>query len=92
MLPGHSGANDREDAGADDGPDSQRRQRPRAQRLLQRLAGLFRLADQLVDGFARYQLVGQGSSPLYLEQLPRMGNLLSKIQEYAEMIKGRVSF
>jgi hypothetical protein len=87
VLAGHGRANDREDAGADHGPDTQRRQRPRAERLLQRLARLFRLANQFVDGLARYQLVGQGSSPLYLEQLLHMGNLLSKIQESAEMIK-----
>ena len=37
--------------------------RPRAERLLQRVFGLFRLADQLVDGFAGKQLAGQCSSP-----------------------------
>ncbi len=63
LLPGHGGADDGEDARADDGADAERGERPRAERLLQRVLGFFRLADQLIDGFAGKQLTGQCSSP-----------------------------
>jgi len=66
VLAGHGCSDDREDAGADDGADAQRGEGPRAEGLFEGLAGLFRLADQLVNGFARYELAGQGSSPLDL--------------------------
>jgi hypothetical protein len=39
-----------EDAGADDGADSQRCQAPRPEGLLETVLRLFRLRDQLVDG------------------------------------------
>jgi hypothetical protein len=68
-LAGHGRADDGEDAGADDGADAQSGERPGAEGLLERLAGLFRLADELVDGFARYELAEQGSSPLYLNRV-----------------------
>ena len=59
VLPRHGRADDREDARADDRADAQRGQRPRPQRLLQRVLGLFRIADQLVDRLAGKQLAGQ---------------------------------
>ena len=50
---------DGEDAGADDGADAQRRERPRAKRLLQPPLRLFRLGDQLVDRLLAKQLAIQ---------------------------------
>lgn len=46
-----------EDARADYRTDTQRGQRPGTKRLLQALAGCFRLGDQLVDGLTAEQLV-----------------------------------
>jgi hypothetical protein len=69
-LAGHGGADDGEDAGADDGADAEGGERPGAEGFLERLSGLFRLANQLVDGFARYKLAGQGSSPLVSKPCP----------------------
>jgi hypothetical protein len=48
-LPGHRGADDGEDARPDDSADAQRSQRPRPKRLLERMFGLLRVADELVD-------------------------------------------
>jgi hypothetical protein len=87
VLPGHGRVNDRKDAGADDGADAQGGERPRTKRLFERLAGFFRLANQLVDGLARYQLAGQGSAPLYLNLFRGGGNLFNNIREYDGMIK-----
>jgi len=70
MLAGHGGADDREDAGADDGADAQRSERPGPERLFETLAGLFRLADQLVNGLAGKQLAGQGSFSSLSEPVP----------------------
>ncbi len=44
--------------------DAQRRQRDRAQRLLQRVLRPLRFGDQLVDGFCRKDLSGQRDSLL----------------------------
>jgi hypothetical protein len=63
LLAGDGGADDGEDAGADDGADAERRKRPRAESLFEPVFGFFRLADQLIDGFAGKQLAWQGSSP-----------------------------
>ena len=63
FLPGHGGADDGEDARADDGADAESGKRPGAQRFLERVLGLFRIPDQLIDGFAGKQLAEQGSSP-----------------------------
>jgi len=41
LLPGDGRANDGEDAGANDSADAQRRQRPRAERLLEAMLRLF---------------------------------------------------
>ena len=62
MLAGHGGADDRENAGADDRADAESGERPRAQGLF-KAAGFFRLADELVNGFAGNELGGQSSSP-----------------------------
>jgi hypothetical protein len=67
VLAGHGRSNDGEDAGADDGADAQGGEGPGAESLFEGLAGIFRLADQLVNGFARNELAGQGSSPLDLK-------------------------
>jgi hypothetical protein len=61
LLPGHRGADDGEDARADDSTDAKRGKRPRAQRFFERVLGFFRLADQLIDGLAGKQLAWQGS-------------------------------
>ena len=63
FLPGHGRADHGEDARSDDGPDAQRSQRPRPKRLFQRMLGVFRFPDQLINGFAGKQLAWQGSSP-----------------------------
>jgi len=64
LLARHSGADNGEDAGADDCSDAESGKGPGAQGLLQRMFGIFRLADQLIDGFAGKQLIGQGGSPV----------------------------
>ena len=53
----------REDAGADNGSDAERGQRPGPERLFETMLRFFRVADQLIDGLAGKQLAGQGSSP-----------------------------
>ncbi len=63
LLARHGGADDGEDAGADNSADAERGERPGSERFFQSVFGLFRLADQLVDGFAGKQLAWQGSSP-----------------------------
>ena len=70
LLAGHGGADDGEDAGADHGADAERGQRPGSERLFQRVLGLFRFADELVDRFAGEQLAGQGSSPVLMLNVP----------------------
>ena len=59
LLAGNRRADDREDARANHGADAQRGQRPRPERLLEPVLGLFRVADQLVDRLAGKQLVRQ---------------------------------
>ena len=59
LLAGDGGADDGEDARADDGADAERGERPRAEALLQRVLGFFRVADELVDRLAGKQLAGQ---------------------------------
>jgi len=71
LLAGDGGADDGEDARADDGADAERGQRPRTKRLFEPVLGFFRVADQLVNGFAGEQLAGQCSSPINLNAMPR---------------------
>ena len=61
--PGDGRADDGKNARADNCADAERGQRPWPERLLQRVLGFFRVADQLIDGFAGKQLAGQRSSP-----------------------------
>ncbi len=63
LLPGHGGADDREDTRADDRPDAQRGQRPRAEGLFQGVPRLLRVPDQLIDGLAGNKLSEQDGSP-----------------------------
>jgi hypothetical protein len=63
LLAGDGRANNREDARADDGANTERGERPRAQCLLERVLRFARVADQLINGLAGKQLAGQGSSP-----------------------------
>ena len=63
LFAGDGGADDGEDARADDRADAERGKRPRAEGLFQRVLGLFRVPDQLIDRFAGKQLAGQRKSP-----------------------------
>jgi hypothetical protein len=63
-LPGHGGADDGEDARADDGADAEGGERPGTEGFPERVLGLLRLADELVNGFAGEELAGQGGSPV----------------------------
>ena len=63
LLSGDRGADDGEDAGANHRADTQRGERPRAERLLQPMFRLLRLGDQLVNGLAREELVRQVNAP-----------------------------
>ncbi len=63
LLPSHGRADDGEDARADDGADAESGERPRPQSLLERILGLFRVADQLIDRLACAKLSEQGRSP-----------------------------
>jgi len=63
LLPGDSGADDGENARADNRSDAQRGERPRAEGFLQPMLGLLRFGDQLVNGLAGEQLVRQISAP-----------------------------
>jgi hypothetical protein len=65
LLAGDGCADDGEDAGTDDCPDAQRRQRPRAEGFPEPVFGFFRLPDQLIDRLAGKQLAGQGSGPRF---------------------------
>jgi hypothetical protein len=67
LLACHGGADDGEDAGTDDSANAESRERPGAQGLFQRMLGIFGFADQLIDGFAGKQLIGQGGSPVIAE-------------------------
>ncbi len=59
VLAGRRGTSEDEDAGADDGADAQRGQRPRAEAFPKPVLGSLRFGDQLVDGFAASQLRSQ---------------------------------
>jgi len=63
LLAGDGGADDGEDARTDDGADAERSERPRAKGLFQRVRGLGRVADELVNRLAGEELAGQGRSP-----------------------------
>lgn len=63
LLPGHGSADDRKDARSDDGADAQRGERPGSERLFESVLGIFRLADQLIDGLAGKELFKQCCSP-----------------------------
>jgi hypothetical protein len=52
VFAGDGGADDREDARTDDGPNAQRGQGPGAEGLFEPVLGFFRVPDQLIDGFA----------------------------------------
>src|SRR5947209_15603137 len=88
LLPGHGGADDGEDAGADDGADAESGKGPGAEGLFERLPGSFRVADELVDGFAGKQLAGQGGSPQYPDAGAREAACGVKRNE--SMIRGEV--
>ncbi|HEX4030508.1 MAG TPA: hypothetical protein VHX20_09095 [Terracidiphilus sp.] len=49
VLTGYGGANDGEDARANDRADAQRRERPWPEGLLQAMFGRVRIPDELVD-------------------------------------------
>ncbi len=85
LLACHGGADDGEDAGADDCADSQCGKRPGAQRFFQRVFGLFRFADQLINGFAGKQLAWQGSSPRTLRRAGMQVVPMSSGKPYAEV-------
>ena len=65
IFAGGRGARKDENPRANDGADAQRRQRPRAQRLLQFSFRVFRLGNQLVDGFAAEKLVLGGAHNIF---------------------------
>jgi len=65
LLAGDGGADDSENAGADDCSDAKRCQRPRPQGFLEPVLGFFRFADQLINRLAGEQLAGQGSGPRF---------------------------
>lgn len=52
-------AGQHKDAGANDGPDPQRGERPRPQRLCQPVVRMLRVRDQLVNGLLGKKLAGQ---------------------------------
>ena len=63
FLPGDRGADNGEDAGADDCADAESGERPRPERLLEPMFRLLRVGDQLVNGLARENLFRQGIAP-----------------------------
>jgi hypothetical protein len=63
LFAGDGGADDGENAGSDDCADAESGERPRPKGLFQGMLGFFRVADQLIDGFAGKQLAWQRSSP-----------------------------
>ena len=65
IFAGGRGAGENEDARTNDRADAQGRQRPRAQRLLQFSLRVFRLGDQLVDGFAAEKLTVGGAHNVF---------------------------
>jgi len=67
FLARHGGADDREDAGADNRADAESGEGPGAEGLFKRMLGILRFADQLIDRFAGKQLIGQGGSPVIAE-------------------------
>jgi hypothetical protein len=64
LFAGDGGADDGKNAGTDDCADAEGGERPRPEGLLQGMLGFFRVADQLINGFAGKQLAWQRSSPL----------------------------
>ena len=85
ILAGHGRADDRENARADDRADAERGQRPRPKALLERVLGVFRLPDELIDRFAGKQLAGQDSSP---HTLGRGSCLRASVTEYSPSGRG----
>ena len=59
FLPGNGGADDGENAGANDRADAQCRQRPGSEGLFQTMFRFLRVGDQLVNGLACEELVRQ---------------------------------
>lgn len=49
-------------ARADDGTDAQRRKRPRSQSFFKTMLRIFRIRDQLINGFLGEELAGQKAS------------------------------
>jgi len=64
MLSGGSGPGENKNPGADDRADAQGGEAPGAETLLQPVVRLFRLGDQLVDGFSGEVLVCQSGGLL----------------------------
>jgi hypothetical protein len=62
-LSGGGCAGQNENTGADDGADTERGERPRAERLSQAMLGVLRVGDKFVDGLAREKLTGQLDAP-----------------------------
>jgi hypothetical protein len=63
LFAGDGGADDGENAGTNDCADAESGERPRPKCLFEGMLGFFRVADQLIDGFAGKQLAWQRSSP-----------------------------
>jgi hypothetical protein len=63
LLAGDGRADDRENARSDDCADAESGKRPRPEGLFEGVLGFFRVANQLIDGFAGKQLAWQRSSP-----------------------------
>jgi len=61
-FPGGGGASQHEDAGTDDRPDPERRQRPGTEGLLQPVFRAFGVGNQFVDGLLGKKLAGQKAS------------------------------
>jgi len=64
LFAGDGGADNREDARADDGSDAERCKRDWPKGLLEAGLGVLRLADELIDGFTAKNLGRQSPTPL----------------------------
>jgi len=63
LFAGDGRTDDGENAGTDNCADAESGERPRPEGLFEGMLGFFRVADQLIDGFAGKQLAWQGGSP-----------------------------
>jgi hypothetical protein len=66
LLACDGGADDGEDARANDGSDAERCKRNRSKRLLETGLGVLRLGNELVDGFTAKNLRRQSPTPLIM--------------------------